>query len=330
MSFSAPLHPRTRSGKVSIASSDAVRRVSLSLLVLAFVCMTTACGENHVTNVSTEAEAIEIVDLLKENGFDVDKTEVGEADKKQWSVVIRSGLFGGDDEAAYAMQVMRDNGYPRPTDKGMENAYENQGMFPSESAQRAQRLKELKTEIERQIRLLPNVVRVNVNLVMPEESAWSFNPYAATAGVVVVHKDKAGFTPEQIQHLVARGVPNLKPENVSVTMSQQQARVVPRRDLDVNRRKRMLYAGGVGLIAVLAALAVVFILQMRRGNARLAEADDAEADVQLEALPAATESDAAFDYRWLEEGEGADGETTRAQLPAAARETDDKTGQPTA
>lgn len=307
-----------------------MRRVSLSLLVLWLACLTTACGEKPIAKVSTEAEAIEIVDLLKENGFDVDKTEVGETDKKQWSIFIRSGLFGGDDEAAYVMQVMRDNGYPRPTDKGMENAYENQGMFPSESAQRAQRLKELKTEIERQIRLLPNVVRVNVNLVMPEESAWSFNPYAATAGVVVVHKDKPAFTPEQIQHLVARGVPNLKPENVSVTMSQQQARVVPRRDLDANRRKRMLYAGGFGLIAVLGALAVVFILQMRRGNARLAEAHEAETDELPEATPDATDGEAAFDYRWLEEGEEPDGETTRAQLPAATRETEDKTGQPTA
>jgi hypothetical protein len=62
----------------------------------------------------------------------------------------------------------------------------------------------------------------------------------------------------------------LKAENVRVTLAQQQARPVQRRDVDVRRRNNMLFAGGIGLIVVLGFLLVVLILQTRRQRAQLA------------------------------------------------------------
>lgn len=242
--------------------SQSFKRLARLLLLFVLAGLSSACGDKSVAQVSSESDAIEIVDVLKEHGFDVSKEEVGEGATRRWSVVVNEGLFGGSD-AALAMQVLRDNGLPRPEDKGLEGAYEDQGMFPSESAQHAQRLKELKTEIERQLRMLPGVTRASVTIVLPEDNALNLNPHPATAGVLIVYKDpKPAFTGEQIQNLVAGGVRGLKPQNVNVSMSQQPPRAVPRQDLSI--RRRTLTVLTIISIPALILLVLLGIWWMRR------------------------------------------------------------------
>jgi type III secretion protein J len=280
-------------------------RLSIFLRPLAFLLigmtasLLSGCSGQPVTNVKTESEAIEIIDVLSENGFAAEKQEVGEGDAKKWSIVVEQGFFGGND-AAQAMRILRDNGLPRAEGKGMEGASEEPGMFQSESAQRAQRLNELKTEIEQQLRILRGVTQVSVNIVLPEDNTLNINPYPATAGVLIVHKEiKPSFTPEQIQNLVARGVPNLKPENVTVSLSYQPARVVARQDLLIRKRNNIALAIGAALVVVLAVLIVLLLLRMRRQSAELAalrEGDEPTAETDIEAdeeeafgLPASTQ-----------------------------------------
>lgn len=252
------------------------RRLVLIFMIGVATSVAGGCSGKPVANVSGENEAIEIIDVLKENGFDAEKQEIGEGDAKKWSIVVQEGFFGGTD-AALAMQILRDNGLPRAEGKGMEGASEEPGMFQSESAQRAQRLKELKTEIERQLRILRGVTQVSVNIVLPEDDTLSINPYPATAGVLIVHKEsKPTFTPEQIQNLVARGVPNLKPENVTVSMSYQPPRAIPRQDLMIRRRNNIALAIGAALVLVLAVLIVLLWLRMRRQSAELAALREGE------------------------------------------------------
>ncbi|HEY0078936.1 MAG TPA: hypothetical protein VGB73_09850 [Pyrinomonadaceae bacterium] len=249
--------------------SQSFKRLAGLLLLLALAVVSSACGDKSVAQVSNESDAIEIIDVLKEHGFDVSKEEVGEGATRRWSVVVNEGLFGGSD-AALAMQVLRDNGLPRPEDKGLEGAYEDQGMFPSESAQHAQRLKELKTEVERQLRMLPGVTRASVTIVLPEDNALNLNPHPATAGVLIVYKDaKPAFTGEQIQNLVAGGVRGLKPQNVNVSMSQQPPRAVPRQDLSIRRRTFIVLT--IISIPALILLVLLGIWWMRRRRAEPVE-----------------------------------------------------------
>lgn len=296
-----------------------IRRIVLSVSLACLLCLMAACGSKPVATVATESEADEILDVLRDNGFDVEKKEVGEEDVKRWRVEVDEGLFGGGD-ASLAIQVLRDNGLPRPTDKGLEGAYEEKGMFPSESAQQAQRLKELKTEIERQLRVLPGVTRVSANIVLPESNTLSLQPYPATASVLIVHKDaKPNFTAEQVQNLVARGVPNLKPENVSVSMAQQPPRPIPRRDMDVRRRNNIIFAIGTGVLMVLGVLLVVLILQTRRQRAQLTELREGlevEAEEGDEAETAPVEGDG---QRRLA-GEAAQTDSSARQLSSAFAE----------
>jgi type III secretion protein J len=253
------------------------RNILLPLILTALAAVTTACGDKSVAQVSHENDAIEIIDVLKEQGFDVSKEEVGEGAAKKWSVVVSEGFFG--DDATRAMQVLRDYGLPRPEDKGLEGAYDEQGMFPSESAQRAQRLKELKTEIERQLRMLPGVTRVGVNIVLPEDSTLALNPYPATAGVLILHKDAGpSFTADDVRNLVVGGVSGLKPENVSVTIKQQPPRPPARPDANAPQTQTIIFViVGVLLIAVLGLGGMWFRLYKRSQRAAAAPADAAAA-----------------------------------------------------
>lgn len=271
---------------VACEASRAKRRVSLCLLV-AVLTLATACGEKAVTSVPTESDAIEILDVLGQNRLEAEKREVGEGEVKRWEIVVDEGMFGGG-EAALAVQVLRDHGLPRPE----EPTGEDGGLIPSERVEKLREQRRIRTDIERQLRALPGVTLALVTVVMPQDPSLELNPYPATASVVINHRDeKAAFTEEQVRNLVAKGVPNLKPQEVSVTMSPQRLRPIPQKELNTRRRNNILLAVGVGLITVLAFLLVVLLMQMRRQRAELEglrdaevapdESDDNEPDNQL-------------------------------------------------
>lgn len=232
------------------------------------------CGKTYsVATVPTEADANEMIHALYNRRIAARKEPIGEgksrAGERKWQVFVDEGLLE-ENKLAAALQVLHEHGLPRPADKGFEKAYEEGGMFPSESAQKAQRLKELKTEIERQLRYLPGVARVSVNVVLPEESGIKLNPYPATASVLLVHKnEKPAFSDDYIKELVARGVPKLKAAEVGVMLVYEPA---PSAGDDARAaqptakggRSVIVWAVAAGVLAALAAVGAVFLLQRRR------------------------------------------------------------------
>jgi type III secretion protein J len=263
------------------ATRDAGRgaaRAGALCALFAAALLSAGCNRASIATVSTEGEAIEIIDVLRESGFeDVEKHEVGEGETRRWAVELDEGLFGGGD-SALALQRLRDYGLPREEEAPIPEG----GFVTSEAVQKAQERRRIRSDIERQLRALPGVTVALVTVVMPQDPTLELNPYPASASVVVVHKEQsAPFTEQQIQNLVSKGVPKLKPEDVSVTISQQQPRPLPRRELNARRRNNLLLAAGAALILVLASLLVVLLLQTRRQRARLAElsgpAEDEEA-----------------------------------------------------
>lgn len=249
-------------------------------LLAALVACCAACGKTHsIATVPTEADANEIIQALSARKIEARKELAGAGHngggrRQQWQVFVSESLLE-ENKLAASLRILHEHGLPRPTDAGFEKAYEEGGMFPSESAQKAQRLKELKTEIERQLRHLPSVMRVSANIVMPEESSINIDPYPATASVLIVHKDeKPSFSGDYVKELVAKGVPKLKPEEVSVVLvcEPSPSAVVENwgsRTITVGRGNA-LWAGCVGVLAVLAALAAVLSLQWLRRRKELA------------------------------------------------------------
>jgi type III secretion system YscJ/HrcJ family lipoprotein len=242
------------------------RVAALCGLVSALLLMT-ACGEKAVTSVQTESDAIEILDVLGQSGLDADKRAIGEGETRRWEIVLDEGVFGGG-QAALAVQVMRDHGLPRPE----EPVSEDSGLIPSERAEKIREQRRIRTDIERQLRALPGVTLALVTVVLPQDPTLELNPYPATASVVINYQNQTpAFTEQQVQNLVAKGVPNLKPQDVSVTMSPQSLRPVPQSELSARRRNSILLAAGIGLVTLLCFFLALLMLQTRRQRAALAE-----------------------------------------------------------
>lgn len=274
--------------------TTAGRAAALGAL-LAAALLTAGCGQTTIATVSTETEAIEIIDVLRESGFeDLEKHEVGEGEQRRWAVELDEGLFGGDD-SAHALQRLRDYGLPRQEEEPIAEG----GFVTSEAVQKAQERRRIRADIERQLRALPGVTVALVTVVMPQDPTLELNPYPASASVVVVHKEQtAPFTEQQIQNLVAKGVPKLKPEDVSVTISQQQPRPIPRREMNARRLNNLLLFAAAVVIAGLCVLVGALLLQSRRQRARLAEATAAGAEegaAPADAEPAAPGGELAAD-----------------------------------
>ena len=248
--------PRSR----GLTRPTAGRKIALCISML-LLLSTTACGEKAVATVSTEAEAIEIIGVLRENSFEAEKREVGEGETKKWAIVLDEGYFG-DVDLGLALQLLHDHGLPRPEDPPVEGG----GIIPSETTQRLQEQRRLRADIERQLRAMPGVTSVIVIVVLPPaDQVFRLQPQPATASAYIIYKDAAPFfTHEQVRDMMARSVPDLKPENVSVTMSQQMPRPVPVRELSARRRSNILVAAGIGLVIVLCSVFAVFLLQIKR------------------------------------------------------------------
>lgn len=263
-----PSEPDPRASSPRAASVSLRRVAALCLAVLA-LSMLTACGDKPVATVSTEAEAIEMIDVLREGGFETDKREVGEGETKKWGVFINEGYFGEGD-LGLAIQVLHDHGLPRPEEPPVEGG---SSFVPSETVQRQQEQRRIRADIERQLRALPGVTSAIVTIVLPPaDQAYRIHPQPATASALVIYKDeKPLFNEQQVQYMVARSVPDLQTENVSVTLSQQTPRPVPHRELSARRRTNILLAASIGLVTVLGFLLIVLLLQTRRQRSELAE-----------------------------------------------------------
>jgi len=242
----------------------------LALLLLALSLMTGCRATTSLATVTDESEAIEILNVLHENGIEAHKEEVGEEEgAHQWQIILDQSWLGGSSEVAMANQVLQDNGLPRPSDINKKSQAES-GVFEDEATRKARQLKERELDLQKKMRLLPGVVGVQVSIVEPEDSSININPYPSTASVLIVTKDDPpNFNPDTVRGLVARSVPKLSPENVYVAVTTKPVRPLPWRDFGAQRRHKALDAIGIGILIILASSVVVLLLQMRRQSREL-------------------------------------------------------------
>ena len=248
-----------------------LKRAVWAGITVAVACSMTACGSSEVATVSNEDEAIEIVTVLYDNGVDATKQEAGEDNGRQWKVFVSNG------DQAKAYRILHDNGLPRPSGEGREGAGKEDGLLKSVSAEKARRLKEVETEIERELRMLPGVIRVKANVAPAEDDILELKAPEATASVVLVTKDKEPkFSAEHVKSLVAGAVPKLKGDNVRVTIAYDPPRAPSRRS-DASSRRRRLVRGGA-IVALLSLLFAALAILARRRSVRPADALATELD----------------------------------------------------
>lgn len=226
------------------------RRCSL-IAFLAAVCLLTGCGKKSVATAANEFEANLMFDILHSNGFRVEKTSP-EGDIKIWDIIVDEGWFG-EGEAATAIQVLRDYGLPRPPEPEIKTN-DSLGIVSDREEKERQR-RELQIQLERQLYTLPDVIRASVIIAQPVDDVLSLEKTPPTASVSLVLKEtQPKFTIEAVQNLVSGGVPNLKTENVKVAISQQSLREIPLEKLAAQRRSNAIFAVGIGVVILLAAI----------------------------------------------------------------------------
>ncbi|MBA3443060.1 MAG: hypothetical protein H0T92_24715, partial [Pyrinomonadaceae bacterium] len=303
------------------------RTIAPCVLGLCAVVVSSCGGGKTVAADLTERDAIEIVDLLWEKKINAEKREEAvEGGGKQWRVVVHEGwLNSGDLVLAY--RILQENGLPHPLDVGLEGADKGNGIVQSESTQRALRMKELKTELERHVRTLPGIVSVNIIVAPAQENSLSVNPPPASSSVAIVYKDeKPAFTETQVQQMIGASVPGLHPEKVVVTMAPQRVRQPPAREALVRPRNNVIYAVTGGLVTVLGAVLTLLLLQKYRHRKQLVQSPESVNPSVQQTTNAVTNSTASRTQSWLDEeaakGESqkADPDTTERDAPAPERD----------
>jgi type III secretory pathway lipoprotein EscJ len=240
------------------------------LFLLAATILLGGCGGRKVQTVKIEAEANQIIDVLGENGIRARKNEIGEGERKSFEILIN----GDDEMLAAAIQLMEDHclGQPEPPE------IEGGTVITSIEVERAREQRRMKMNIESQLRKLPGVTCVNVNFVPPQDRSLAINPYPSTASVLVNYKTPTfPVSKEDISSLVARSVPALQSENVSVVLTAKPLRPLPDNKIGYNFA-RVALVSVIGFATILTFVSIVFFLQKKRRTQDSAVEEDLEAD----------------------------------------------------
>lgn len=222
--------------------------------------------------VQTETEANEIIAVLQDRGIEAKKEPAGGEDQKGWRILVVEDAFASG-KAALAIRILQELGLPRPTGTGLGEDTGG-GTFGglSPTAEEAKKIKQIKTEIERQLRQLPDVTRVSVNIVLPEKDIASLQPTPAKASVLLVTTSAVTrFKEDDVRKLVTGGVPNLNADNVVVTIFHEPPRRLENQLADIEKRakvnKLVTFVGLSIVVIVLGLGGLLFYAKRRQATA---------------------------------------------------------------
>jgi len=125
------------------------------------------------------------------------------------------------DESSKALAALQEEHLPRQKNRGLADTTEHSALVPSESAEHAQRVAGLASELEGTLGAIEGVVRARVHLNLPRaELGIGLRDGAATkstASVLIEYRYQEPPLPqESVQRLVAGSCPNLAPADVAV------------------------------------------------------------------------------------------------------------------
>lgn len=233
------------------------KKFIISVLLVSFsVILLGGCSQKKLQNVKNESEANQIIDVLNENGIRANKTEKGEGERRTFEIYIN-----GDEEVyAAAIQLMQDHCLAQPEPPSIDST----GLVPSIEVERQREQQRIKLNIESQLRKMPGVTCAEVNFVPPQDKSLAIDPYKSTASVTVYYKTPTfPISKEDIASLVARSVPDLQPDRVSVAVIAKPLRPLPNFNTTYNIT-RIALVSGIGFVTILAFVSVVFFLQKKR------------------------------------------------------------------
>lgn len=198
----------------SAARPAAGRRVALAALALGALGLT-ACGENEIVHGLQEREANQILVVLESKEIPAKKV-IEEGRVITWKVLVPSSA------AHEARRILVDAELPQPKSTRLEDVFQETGMIPTQSEEKAKMLIGIQGEIEKKVKLIPGVLDVHAQIVIPDKEAVRDVNQAKPlpmASVVIVYEPVDGKMPyrtEDVQKAVAASVEELTPDRVTV------------------------------------------------------------------------------------------------------------------
>lgn len=188
-----------------------IRRLALGL-VCALTALLTACG-GQVELLSTipEADANEVIAALINN--QVRATKVS---GKEGMVGVRVP----QEQAAQAVDILRERGLPREHFNGMGQVFRKDGLISSPIEERARYLNALSQDLSGTLSRIDGVLFARVHLVLPERGSGSERDQPASAAVFIKHLPDSDLDllQPQVRRLVVNSIPGLSLERVSVVL----------------------------------------------------------------------------------------------------------------
>ncbi|MEZ4649845.1 MAG: secretion protein [Candidatus Eisenbacteria bacterium] len=245
-------------------------------MVLGSVLLLVGCQKVDVMGGLSEAEAVDLIVLLRQNGISASKTGVGSGQDVLYSVTV------SQPDASNAFLVLAENDRPRPEPQGFAELYGKSKMIPTETEERALFLHAQSGELERTIESMPSVIDARVHVSLPQRDRLaeyvSKNPAPEpTAAVFVKHWIEDDKTPAsarldvgEIRELVASSIDGLDKDHVTVVKKgiAPDTRKLPRSGPD----PMMFFYPLAGLTVLLVGLSVFLLLRNRSLSRQLHEA----------------------------------------------------------
>ncbi|WP_326507444.1 type III secretion system inner membrane ring lipoprotein SctJ [Noviherbaspirillum album] len=158
-----------------------------------------------------EMEANEVLAALADEGITTDKVP-----GKEGTV----SLNVAQDQAARAINVLRERGLPRERFAGMGDVFKKEGLISSPLEEQARYLYALSQELSNTLRQVDGVLTARVHLVLPERGTLEENMSPSSAAVFLKHQ--TGYNLDtlqpQIRKLVTNSIPGLTPEKVTIVL----------------------------------------------------------------------------------------------------------------
>ena len=198
----------------------------LSVRVLPWVVMViglsfqTACAVETIVHGLDEREANQIIEIFADHEISTTKGMLDNGRVVSYTLAVPAK------SRIDAIKLLNKYELPRRHDKGYNEIFQAGGLIPTSGEEKAKKLAAIEGEIERQLKLIEGILDVQVQLVMPDESALQTTQETSTittASVTIKYlPGPAASKPlseTQVQAIVAAGVEKLTPDNVVVVMT---------------------------------------------------------------------------------------------------------------
>jgi len=243
-----------------------MRHATAAALIIATSC------SRPVQHGLDERQANEVLSVLVERGLDAEKV-VEPGRKPTWSVEVPRA------QSTDAVRILSELGLPRPRAEGIQDVFDSGGMVPSPVEEQARLQHAREGELSRTLESVPGVLWARVHLVLPPppRPGTLASPAKASAFLRVQPgtSERIGRMKDELRALIAGGVENLDPGQVTLVVSEVSSTVPARPDPlpSAGWQPLRVAVAGLGVTVSALALALVWLaLRMKQERARAQEA----------------------------------------------------------